>query len=920
VSFDAASFLRSARERVAAFHRATGASGTRIARLYTAAVDNTLRGAWQAAADGGAPAASGAAGSASYPPGLAQFLSREFCLVATGGYARKVLCPYSDVDVILLSSEPADEALAEAARALLYPLWDNKLAVGQHPGTVDEILARAEGQISTETALLDLRFIAGNRSLFEKFRKATGAALPRWQEGILERVREENLARFRRYGDSVFLLEPHVKEGKGGLRDFHWLSWIAKLRHGTLGDYDLLLSGVVEPEHYRALVEAYELLLRVRTQLHTLHGRAQDRLLFEAQEPVARALGFRAARKLLAVERFMGAYYRHAYQLAHLSGLYVARWLGFHWDEPDEPSDETSPAILTLGPSAPRLRSGWVSERRSPDGRFLRRDGEIECTDPATLTREPAAILDLFAFVQSAGGRLHHDTMESVSRAALRIGLRSRSDARNTAKFRDILEGPEIFRTLAAMHRTGFLGRFLPEFGACFCQAQHNRVHLYTVDVHSLYVVRELESLGHSAAAQRAAVFAEAWKRRARRGPLILAALLHDIAKAHGAAHSRVGAELAANILRRLGYDEPDVLRVQWLVAHHLLLSDIALHRDAWDPQTQEALRAVVPDRQHLDDLLALTWADMRGTNPELLTSWKQSLLEQTWRAAQHAIAAESERASVQASAARAREDRRAQVEAQLVAEVGHRRAPELVSRLFGGSLESPPGWLDRAPPEVLATHAVLLDQLDAARAHAATTPFVTHVWHRPEMGCSQWTVATLDRPGVFSMLAGTLAASGLSIVTAEALTRGDGLCIDTFFVTDRGGRLVDDAPRWRRLERLLQRIAVGEESLQRALERTRAQAPRAPKPGALGLQRALVSNDLSSVATVVEVVTPDRVGLVYDITSVFLDFGLDLRVARIATRHDLASDTFYVVDSRGRRLGKARREALREALEARFS
>ncbi|HCP48291.1 MAG TPA: [protein-PII] uridylyltransferase [Deltaproteobacteria bacterium] len=898
---DPAAFLLEARELVLEFQRGSDRSGSRITRLYTAAVDNTLRALYARAVAGDEIDRDWATGG--------------FCLAATGGYARKMLCPYSDVDVMLIRDGGSDELLEQLGRHLLYPLWDGGLDVGHHPGTIAEILAKAEDDITTQTALLDLRFVAGNRAIYERFLQEVNGAIERWQDELLLRVRTENLARFARFGESVFLLEPHVKEGKGGLRDIHWLGWIAKLKYGTRGDYDFLLNGLVEPQHYRALIAAYEFLLRVRLQLHVLHGRRQDRLTFESQEPVARALGFKGTKGLLAVERFMGEYYRHAYNMAHTCGLYVARMLDFYWDERRADDPERLATPLEVGPSAPVVRTARDVEKTSSDGLFVLRRGAVRCVEPEGFQRDPLQILSLFEFQQQVGGRLHHDTMEDVRASLGRVNKRFRESPDVGRRFRQLLEGPEVFRILVAMHRSGFLGRYVPEFGACFCQAQHNRHHLYTVDVHSLYVVRELESLGTHEVRADNELFSDAWSRRERRAPLLLAGLFHDIAKSHGSAHSRVGAEMALTILGRMGFEDHDIARVQWLVRYHLTLSDTAYHRDLNDPKTRAALAAVIPDREHLDDLLALTWADSRATNPQRFTDWQKTLLEHCYQAALSAL-----EPGAAPNPAEVRDVLRSQVEALLAAEVGRKSAPQLAERLFNVAVPSEPTYLERTAPEQLATYAVLLEQLASGdREDGTKLQVATHVRQLPDQGFSQWVVCSWDRPGAFSQQAGVLTACGFSIKTAEAVSRTDGGCINTFAVTDARGRAIPDPARWRRAHKLLERVTRGERDLDKELERVRSQSPPPRDPGARGLQRIEVSNELSDQATVVELVTPDRVGLVYDVTQVMLDFGLDLRVAKIATRHDMASDSFYVLNRRGNQLGRRSRRMLLAVLREHF-
>jgi [protein-PII] uridylyltransferase len=762
------------------------------------------------------------------------------------------------------------------------------------------VLASADVDPARQTALLDMRFLAGDGALFAGFQERLSARVPTWREGMVERARPDNLLRWRKHGESVFLLEPHVKEGKGGLRDVHGVLWLARVLGGLRGDIDLLLSGLLEPSAWRGLVTGWDFLLRVRCELHTLTGRPQDKLLFEHQEPVARALGFRKARGLLAVEHFMGAYYRNAYAVAHGAGLAARRLLGFHWDEEGE-DEGGGGARGLLGPSAGRRIER--ASRTSHAGPFESTDGEVVCLDPAWLDGDPQRLLALFAFLQESRGRLHHDTEELVRTASQRIPQSRRADAGAGASFRAILEGQDVFRVLLAMHRSGFLGRYMPEWGAVFCQAQHNRMHLYTVDVHSLYAVRELEALGREAGLAAGEAFARAHPK----GPLILAALLHDIAKRHGAAHSRVGAEMVPRIFERLGYGADATERTAWLVRHHLLLSDMAYHRDLYDPATAAAFEAVIPSVELLDDLLALSWADARATNPEMFSSWKRSLVDEAFRVARAVLDGRDPTPLGDDAALRAR------IEASLLSEVGRKRAPELADRLFACPVRGQPGFLHRHDADSLALFAVLIDRVVAGEVVA------THVRHAEGRGASEWIVCTRDRPGLFALLAGTLAASSLSIVAASAATRDDGIAVDTFFVTDVTGRPALDERRWKRVSATLLAALQDAASLGSAIDRARASFPQPKRPGAEALARIELLPEASARATVVEVVLPDRPGLLYAIAAVLRDEGVDLVHALIATRHDLASDTFYVVGADGKPLPAARARALLGALRARL-
>ena len=829
-------------------------------------------------------------------------LGQSVCVVAVGGYGREALCPHSDVDVLILWKDLSHKEAEGVCGRLLYPLWDGGLQVGHRQGSVDDVLKSCEQDPVARTALLDLRYVAGSRLLFDELSRRSEGAWESWKHNFPSWLRDDNAARFRRYGESVFLLEPNVKEGKGGLRDIHWLLWAARAHSGARTESDLLLKGVVSAEHYSDLMAAYDFLMRARSQLHLHLGRAEDRLLFDYQEPVARSMGFQARGGLKAVERFMGAYYGHAYRLAHLVGLYVARMYGFYWDETSDDSLRAAGGTLVVGPSAPRASLGASAPDYLAEGVFVCERGTVRSTQPGVFRERPISMLELFAFLQRSGGRLHHETSEQVHDALAGLGKRFRASPEAGGLFREILEGVNVFRTLVAMHRSGFLGRFLPEFGACFCQAQHSRMHLYTVDIHCLYVVRELERQRDESAKGPMGAF---WTQPSViQGPLILAGLLHDVAKASGTAHSRVGAQQTSAVLTRLGYSQEDTAFAEWLVRHHLLLSDVAYQRDLNDPATHAQLRAVLPDRRHLDALLQLTWADTRATNPSRATSWKKALLEQAWHAARNALSE---------AAGDTPEDlfgaTRARVEALLGSELSRAELEPLVARVFDKSLGDP-GVLSRYRPEDLALHALLLGRLSQPSEDGLTS-FVSDLRVLTAGGVSRWTVCAEDRPGLFGLLAGALSTCGLNIVEADTHTRSDGICVDSFAVVDEEGAPVEDGERWTRLEDIASRALSGRLDIPAALRALRVQTEVDRRPAEVS-----VRNNLSEWATVVEVVAADRPGLVFDITQVFGEFRLDLRLAKISTRQDLASDTFYVVGRGGRKVGQRRLRQLARALE----
>ncbi|MCK6527470.1 [protein-PII] uridylyltransferase [Myxococcota bacterium] len=842
-----------ARARIAAVQEA-GAPGRDLARMYALAVDRAIL-----ALPGADPG-----------PG--------FAVVAAGGYGRKEVCPGSDVDLLLLGGDPADPAFEGWVRGVLYPLYDLGLRVGHHPGTPRDLLSRAEGDVPTRTALLDARFLTGDRALFEGLRSGIRERLPAWGEDLRVQAVAASRARFRRYGGSVFLQEPHVKEGMGGLRDWHWVLWLSRAISGARGPGDLLLAGLTDPRDLADMLAALDFELRVRIGLHLLQGRREDRLSFDLQAPLARRLGYKASRLGTAQERLMGAWYHHASRMAWATARLVKRLTGQWWDE-----SEGSPP-------------GTVEE----EGPFRLEDGEVRVTGTLAAPGDPLPLLDLFRFQQHHGGRLHPDTEDEVRARAPKAAARLRRDPEVAARFRELLGGPRRFPTLRAMYRSGVLVRLIPELSRTYCKAQGSRMHLYTVDVHSLRAVRELDSLAEPGTRERHPFHAALYDREGRRPSLALAVLLHDIGKAWpDGNHSRKGAEMAEPVARRLGFAEDEVAEVVALIRHHLLLNEVALRRDLSDPATVTAFTELVGTPEALDRLFLLTFADMQATHPDLLTRWKETLQQDLYHRA---------RAAMTGAPPPAASPRRVAQEARalLSQEGSGRRADVLLAHLLDGL---PADFASRHGPETLAACAGLLDPArdEAVRVH-----------RRPSgRGWSEVAVVTRDRPGLFADLAGTLAAHGLDVLGAEVHTRPDGWILDLFQVTGPGRSPEIPDPRFRRFVADLERVLSGGERAMDLLRRLRRPVPAPAGGGADTRVGVEFPERAAGGSTVVEVTAPDRPGILHEIARCLFEQRLTIDLARIATSGPLAVDAFYVRDARTGRgaLSERRRKRLRGAL-----
>lgn len=773
----------------------------------------------------------------------------RWALLAVGGYGRRELCPSSDIDVLVLVDDVEPEPAA--VTTWFSPLWDLGLQVGHRVGRVQQLLDQSEADPHLRTALLCTRVVAGEAAMAAPLLRGIDERRPSWFAALDEWRLEDEVRRRLRHGPSPSMLEPNLKEGLGGLRDLHWLRWLAHCRFGTQRWEDLVVVGAIEADHVAELVAASTILLRARCAVHLHHRRPVDKVRAEDRAAYASTVGERGAGGADAGDRLLRHLLGSMVRVRHLLDLYVARW---------------------ASGTADRGASSLSEVEAHPSD------------DPASLIRAlGAGTLDASA--------------TSVERHSATVGDRRWKHPDCHRAFRMALQGPHAAALVRHLWAAGVIECWIPEAREARHRPQRSRAHLYAVDEHILRCVGALDRFDSDDGFADCAPAAEAWRASERRGPVRMAAFLHDVAKHLGTAHSRIGAEIAERRLPELGYEPEEVARIAWLVRHHLVLAETAQHRDLHDPHTRAALAAVLPDGGHLDDLLVLTVADAIATQPAGWTSWRRVMVEDAYRAARTALAPASNPAPEEHGIL-------ARVEALLVPELGHRRAPAVTAAL-PAALDRPLGdAFARDGAEGLAIQALLLD-----RAHSGDGgPLWTHRRPRRDAGWTEWLAVCADRKGLFCDLAGAAAASGFSILSADVRTLAGGFALDTFLLCDDQGRIVEDEGRWRRLERLSQRVLAGQERPGPLVDAARRSAapPRAAAPDDRRDVRA--DNDLSATATVIEVRWPDRLGLVFTVARALRTHDLDLRHARITTRSAQATDTFYVVDARGRKLSARKR------------
>ena len=785
-------------------------------------------------------------------------------LVALGGYGRGELGPLSDLDLMVIYDGEMGPFVQRVTQGLLYTLWDLGLTVGHSVRSLPDCVAMARTDFVSRTSMQEARYVVGDRRLFQRFRRVLAENVYRKDFGqFLETALTERDQRYRKFGGSPYMGEPNVKESAGGLRDLHTAMWLASTKFGARTLRDLLEKGLITQREERLTDAALTFLWRVRNELHflSLSGHKNDVLSRDVQPQIAKRFGYESDEQSLDVEKFMRDYYLHARVIHRVSSRMIAR------------CQET---LSRRGTVLRRLRQEALA-----DGLFVM-DERIHLVHPdgRDFRAEPARLMKAFWHSHRLGFELGVDVERAVEEALDLVddGFRRSPEAREL--FLDICRNwGRVAQTLRRMHEVGFLGRYLPEWDALTCLVQYDVYHKFTADQHSLIAVENLETLAPGASASSEGI-AQVLNEVQRPDLLMLGMLLHDIGKGKGHGHVAKGIPLAEELTARIGLEGEAAGAVVFLVAQHVALSHIAQRRDVNDPKTVEALAALCGTPERLRKLYLLTFADMRAVGPGVMTGWQAQILWELYGAAlQRLTGGRPEKLTLQDVAQRVLAELR---------DAGLKRA------VPGHLAMTAERYLSTTPPARIAAHMRLIERLD-------DEPVATELFHHRDLGSSDLVIVTRDMPGLFSLIAGSLAANGINILSAQIHTRADGVAIDTFQVNDPFGEAVTEEARWRRTLQSLRRVLLGEQTVDELLAARRGSRPGdEPVPGPA---KVSVDNHLSDTHTVVEVKCPDRVGLLYLITRTLAGFDLSIASARIATDIDHAFDAFYVVGRHGRRI-----------------
>lgn len=856
-------FLEYHRSRIRDEHRA-GASGQMVVAGLTSVADTLIRNLYNCVSSGIE------AGDA----------NDRTALIGLGGYGRCELNPRSDIDLMFLTDGGGGMDFAKnVAERVLYLLWDLGLDVGYSVRSVNDCLEVAEQDITVRTALLDARFLTGDDLLYNQFDKvvATAVRAKNGKQFILSKIEERTL-RLKKYGSSVYLLEPNIKEGEGGLRDLHTAMWVAQVKFKSRILRDLIIKGVMTEKEGQEFEDALNYLWRIRSELHYLSSRKNDQISFEQQEKIAHFLNYRDTHNAPAVEQFMQDYYAHAVRVEHMATSLINKALQ---------QDEGGLRIL-----------GYLRRRVVEDGFYILR-GELSLTHDDLFERDPTRMMRAFLLSQRHGVKLSVP-LKGLIRANLhRINDKVRRSRMMAEGFLEILRTPGVMETLREMHHLQFLIHFIPEFGRIYCKVQHDAYHIYTVDVHTLFAVEEIVKLWHGDYAEKKPLQTQVAADVEKRELLLLAVLLHDIGKGEGKDHCNKGAEMVPTIARRLGLSREDSQRLEFLVRSHLILAHTSQRRDLSDEKLIVQIAQAMEMSENLNMLYLLTFADLKAVGPDVWSEWKGRLLNELYEKVLEVL--ERGDLRLERSSEKIRNRLRKVVEL-----LGEEYDPRLLR-----------DWVKALTTRYIVSHrsAEIAEHLRIVLSLGDKSVSL-HVRHVEEGEYSEIIVTTLDAPGLFSMITGVMAANGVNILGAQIHTMTNGMALDILQVRSAGGEIIIDPRKWERVEADLASVIEGRVRVDELVRRqkrpdflTARTRPRYPT-------RIEVDNQVSDEYTVIDIFTHDKVGLLYQITRTLKDLGLYIGVSKISTKVDQVADTFYVQDIFGQKIRDAQRiEDIRRTL-----
>jgi [protein-PII] uridylyltransferase len=812
--------------------------------------------------------------------------SEQMSLIATGGYGRAEVAPYSDVDLMFLFPYKLTAHSEQIIEYILYTLWDLGLKVGHATRSVEEAIRLSKENMTIRTSLLESRWLQGNSDLFNRFKiRFSSEVVASTGPDFVDAKLTERDTRHERMGDTRYVLEPNLKEGKGGFRDLQTLFWIAKYLYQVEHVQDLMDVGVLTPNDVKLFKKAATFLWTARCHVHYIAGRPEERLTFNVQSEIAERMGYKNRAGTQGVERFMKHYFLIAKDIGDLTRVLCAVL------------EEQHKKRRTLN---------WLpifQFRKKEIVGFQIDGGRLNLRSESDLKKAPIKILKLFRLMQKHKLDVHPKALRLVSQNLNLINAKMRKDPEANAIFMEILTGQKPEHALMMLNEAGVFGRFMPDFGRVVAQMQYDMYHVYTVDEHTIRAIGIVNGIETGRLIDDHPVACAVISEVQSRETLFLSVLLHDIAKGRGGDHSVLGAEVAEKLGPQLGLSEWETETVAWLVRNHLLMSNTAFKRDLDDPKTISDFLEIVQSPERLRLLLILTVADIRAVGPNVWNSWKAGLLRELYLRAQEVMS--------DGAPALLRSERVEQAKQELAVALSGWSENAIAEHLELGN----PGYWLGVGLETQVCHAVLIRKTEKAKSGFAIEFGTDEVRNATEI-----TVYSPDHPGLFSAIAGAMALCGASIIDAKVQTLNNGMALDSFWIYDNEGTAYRNPRDLKRLHERVEDAIQGK--IRPSIELEKAQKSALPNRTRVFkvAPRVLIDNKASRNHTVIEINSRDRPALLHDVTTSITYNGLQISSAHISTYGERVVDVFYVKDVFGLKIDSERkintvRIALMEAI-----
>lgn len=866
-------YLRLKEARIRMRHN-TGFSGSEICRMRSEMIDRLIRTLWDHSL-------------LSLPEPLKGKLELSLC--AHGGYGRRVMSPGSDIDLTFLlpgNSTSVSTEVAELIRQFLMLLYDLKFKVGHGVRSVGDCMKLANDSMETKTALMELRLLTGDKGPFEQFQARFDKECMKGQEAAFLQLRQKDLStRHAKFGNTPFVQEPHVKNGCGGLRDYQNLIWMSYAKFRTLKPSDLVAKGLITKAGWKEIATAYDFILRTRNAMHYAERRCEDQLTLRLQGVVASQLGYKQKRILQRIEAFMRDYYTATRDILQRSSEIMDQ---FHLQDLDSAAKKVRPLAF--------LARNRVAKVSKFDG-FTTRSERVFADHPDVFNEDPHRLIRLFSHTQQRHLRLSPQLFQLVQQSFRHVNAAFRYHKTVRDTFLSILSRKgDVSRTLRQMHRVGFLGRLIPEFGALTCLVQHEFFHQYTADEHTLRTIEMLDGLSGEPN-QQFAFYQKLWRGIDEPWILYLALLMHDTGRAaNRRSHDDESVILANAVCRRFVIKSDQRRLLIFLVDNHLLMYRTATSKNLEDPKVVEEFASIVRTQANLDTLLVMTYADSKGTSAQSWSGYKEASIRRLYHMTTEFFNAPADfmnRAAVSVS----------EIRLAVIKKLGQSWTEELNAHFSG----MPPAYFNFLSPDVVVSHLrqfrSFFVQLVEQQSAAGLLPMLS--WKDlPEQGCSEITLTCWDRPQLLARVAGALAAQSINIVGADLFRRSDDLVLDIFRVCNTNFAPVTSKNARLRFEQSLQ-----EAFLDSDFDFSKAIAPQKKNPPEFEAmlaeipQRIVIDNTVSTDETVIELQAVDRLGLLYDVLKTIGRLCYNVTHARINTEKGVAVDAIYIRTPHGKKI-----------------